>query len=231
MVIAHNREVMMGVRIFATRAEAGELLANAVCARKPERPVVLALPRGGVPVAVPVAAALHAPLDLVLVRKIGMPSEPELAAGAVVDGDHPEMILNEDVIATYGVSAEYIREEAARQLAVIEKRRNQYLKGRVRAAIQGRTAIIVDDGIATGATIRAAVKAVRRQNPSRIILAVPVAASTALAQLETEVDDIVCLQTPEYFGGVGMFYRDFSQVEDAEVATLLAAAQAMPRAD
>ncbi len=210
-----------GFQVFATRSEAGKLLAAALAARAPENPVVLALPRGGVPVAAPVAAALHAPLDLVLVRKLGAPFQPELAVGAVVDGDHPESFLNEDVIRAYGVPPDYIRDETARQLTIIENRRRLYLQGRARAPIANRTVIVIDDGIATGATIHAALKAVRRQNPRHIILAVPVATSDAIAQLTAEVDDVVCLQMPEYFGGVGMFYDDFHQVEDAEVISLL----------
>jgi putative phosphoribosyl transferase len=209
------------ILIFSNRNEAGRLLAEAVVARAPRNAVVLALPRGGVPVAAPVAAALKAPLDLVLVRKIGAPFQSELAVGAVVDGDRPEAFLNEDVIRTYGVSSDYIRDETARQLAIIENRRQLYLKGRPRASIAQRTAIIVDDGIATGATIHAALKAVRRQNPKQIVLAVPVATPSAIAELAGQVDDVVCLQMPEHFGGVGMFYADFHQVEDAEVISLL----------
>jgi putative phosphoribosyl transferase len=201
---------------------AGQRLANKLETRFFDAaPVVLALPRGGVPVAAPIAAALNAPLDVVLVRKLRAPFQPELAVGAIVDGDAPETFLNEDIIRMYSVSDDYLREESARQLATIEARRALYLKGRRRVPVAGHTAIVVDDGIATGATIHAALRAVRGMNPKQVILAVPVATRSALAKLASEVDALVCLQVPDDFPGVGAFYRDFHQVEDREVIALL----------
>jgi putative phosphoribosyl transferase len=187
--------------------------------------VVLALPRGGVPVAAEVARALKAPLDLVLVRKIGVEHQPELAVAAVVDGEQPEIVVNEEVRALAHISRDYIDNQAKRELAEIERRRNIYLQGRPRAPVEGRTVIVVDDGIATGTTVRAAIKALRRKAPKAIILAVPVAPVDTIEALRAELDDIVCLETPEPFYAIGMYYRDFHQVADEEVVRLLAAYQ------
>ncbi len=214
--------------IFLNRHDAGRQLADALRRFEDCDPVVLALPRGGVPVAFEVARALSAPLDLVLVRKIGTPLQPELAAGAVVDGDEMQLVRNEDVIRIAGVSEAWLRAEATRELAEIERRRRLYLGDRTRARITGKTAIVVDDGIATGATTRAALRAVRRRNPKQLVLAVPVAPAETLAELREEVDEIVCLATPEPFGAIGYFYRDFRQLEDAEVRDLLARAERPP---
>jgi putative phosphoribosyl transferase len=206
---------------FADRTEAGRRLAERVLNLESEHPVVLALPRGGVPVAFEVAKALAAPLDLVLVRKIGAPFQPELAIGAVVDGEHPELVVNRDLIEECGVPDSYLESERQRQLEEIERRRQLYLGGRARAPIEGRTAIVVDDGIATGATMEAALHATRRAGPRRLILAVPVAPPDTIARLRPEVDQVVCLMMPEYLGAIGSFYRDFRQLGDAEVVALL----------
>ena len=214
--------------IFANRKTAGEQLARALVRFKGHDPVVLALPRGGVPVAFEIARALEAPLDLVLVRKIGAPMQPELAVAAVVDGDRMELVTNEDLVRELALSEGWIRDQAARQLEEIERRRRLYLAGRERAAIEGRTAIVVDDGIATGATTRAALRAVRNRRPKHLVLAVPVAPAETLEVLRAEVDEIVCLATPFPFGAIGYFYDDFRQVEDQEVRELLAQA-AQPR--
>ncbi len=184
----------------------------------------MALPRGGVPVAVEVARALKAPLDLVLVRKIGVPQQPELAAAAVVDGGEPEIVINDDVVELAGVTAAYIREQAKAELEEIERRRALYLEGRPRVPLEGRTLVVVDDGIATGASIRAAVRALRRKKPKKLILAVPVASSETVAALDREVDAVVCLEMPEPFYAIGVHYRDFHQVPDEEVVRLLAEA-------
>jgi putative phosphoribosyl transferase len=164
---------------------------------------VLALVRGGLPVAFEVAKALAAPLDVVLVRKIGAPSQPELAVGAVVDGAQPEIVSNPEIMAMLGLSQGYVEAEAKRQLAEIERRRAAYLRGRPPVEVRGRTAIVVDDGIATGATTRAALHAVRRRQPSRLVLAVPVAPPDTLERLAADADEIVCLDRPEPFGAVG----------------------------
>ncbi len=210
--------------MFADRRDAGRQLARRLLHLKGDRPVVLALPRGGVPVGFEIARALDAPLDVVLVRKIGAPWQPELALGAVTDGDDPELFIDRKLTAEWAVSDYYISSEALRQLKELERRRSVYGAGRAPLEIAGRPAIVVDDGVATGATMRVALQATRHRNPSRIILAVPVAAGDALARLETEADEVVCLETPAGLGAIGFFYRDFHQLSDAEVADLLARA-------
>lgn len=206
---------------FRDRTEAGQLLAQRLASRAFPRPVVLALPRGGVPVAVEVARALSAPLDLLLVRKIGHPLQPELALGAIVDGDHPEMVINRQMEDVAIVHAEHVATAKAAALAEIERRRLLYLGVRKPVDVTHATAIVVDDGIATGATVRAALKALRHRHPRRIVLAVPVAPADALEALRPEVDEIICLDTPDAFFSVGQFYHDFRQVDDAEVIRLL----------
>src|SRR5664280_1639679 len=207
---------------FIDRIDAGRQLAKALTAYKMRSPVILALPRGGVPVAAEVAAALDAPLDLILVRKIGVPFQPELAMGAVVDGAEPVIVRNEDVIQLCGVSESDFNAIRDEQLAEIERRRKLYLGDRPHPKLSGRTVIVVDDGIATGATTRAALRAIRMRKPSKLVLAVPVAPTETLKKLRGEVDDIVCLEDYEDFGAIGLFYSDFRQVSDSEVGALLA---------
>ncbi|GAB2176996.1 phosphoribosyltransferase [Dongia sp. agr-C8] len=207
--------------LFKDRTEAGRLLADQLVQRRLTDPIVLALPRGGVPVGYEVAERLNAPLDLVLVRKIGAPWHRELALGAIADGDHPDLVTNEAIQAELGVSDDYLQKEAAKQLQEIERRRRLYLGGRAALDVGGRTAILVDDGIATGATARAALRSTRRRRPESIILAVPVAPPDTLDALAQEADHILCLHKPAYFAGVGQFYDDFAQVDDATVAALL----------
>jgi len=207
---------------FSDRIDAGQQLAKALARYRKDKPIVLALPRGGVPVAAEIATALGAPLDLVLVRKIGVPYQPELAAGAVVDGGSPVVVRNEDIIRLAGVSEANFAAIRDRELAEIERRRKLYLGDRVHPALKDRTVIVVDDGIATGATTRAALRAIRTRKPRKLVLAVPVAPTSTLAELQDEADDIVCLEDHENFGAIGMFYSDFSQVADAVVTDLLA---------
>lgn len=207
--------------LFNNRTEAGRKLAEGLSAYRSLAPVVLALPRGGVPVGFEIATALGAPLDIILVRKIGVPYQPELALGAVVDGDRPDIVINEHLKDEFNIPDTYIRKESERQLREIERRRKLYLDGRPSLPLSGRSVIVVDDGIATGATMRAALRAVRRQHPSSIALAVPVAAPDTLEALRSEVDDMVCLFAPAEFSGVGQFYRNFEQVDDETVAALL----------
>jgi predicted phosphoribosyltransferase len=208
--------------LFRDRAEAGRRLAQALAAYKDRRPVVLALPRGGAPVAAEIAVALDAPLDLVLARKIGAPGEPELAMGAVVDGEPPIVARNEDVVEALGVSERQFAAACARELDEIARRRRRLLGGRRRAEVAGRAAIVVDDGVATGATARAALRAIRARAPSALILAVPIAAPDTIEALSAEADAIVCLAAPPNFGAVGFYYDDFRQIEDEEVAAILA---------
>jgi predicted phosphoribosyltransferase len=206
---------------FLNRSEAGRRLAIALARYKDRQPVILALPRGGVPVAGEVATALNAPLDLVIVRKLGVPFQRELAMGAVVDGEDPIIVRNEEVIAAAGVDEADFEAVCGAELAEIERRRERYLGDRKRAAVAGRTAIVIDDGVATGATTRAALQAVRARNPANLVLAVPVAPTESLEILRREVDDLVCLEDHELFGAIGFYYRDFRQISDEEVIETL----------
>ena len=206
---------------FRDRADAGHKLANALAKYKGRHPVVLALPRGGVPVAAEIAATLDAPLDLILVRKIGVPFQPELAMGAVVDGLAPIVVRNEEVLRISGTTASEFDEVCAKERAEIERRRKLYIGDRPRTEITGRVVIVVDDGIATGTTTRAALQAVRKQKPKELVLAVPVAPRETVAELRGEVDALICLEMPEPFGAIGYFYRDFEQVSDEEVMAIL----------
>ena len=207
--------------LFEDRRDAGRQLAAALARYRDSRPVVLALPRGGVPVGFEVAKALGAPLDVLLVRKIGAPGHEELGLGAVVDGQDPQLVLNPDVVRAVGPPPGYIDAEKQRQLAEIERRRRQYVGDRPPTPVDGRTVIIVDDGIATGGTVKAALRGVSQHRPARLVLGIPVAPADSLDELGSECDDIVCLATPEPFYAVGPHYRDFTQTEDAEVIRLL----------
>lgn len=223
---------MKASETFKDRRTAGRALGDHLKKMGLADPVVLAMPRGGVPVAVEIALALHAPIDLVLVRKIGAPFQPELAAGAVVDGDKPEIVVNEEVVRLAGITRDYINDQAKDELAEIERRRHVYLEGRPRVPLEGRTLVLVDDGIATGASARAALAALRRKNPRKLILAVPVAPADTVERLKDDVDEVVCLATPEPFYAIGMHYDDFHQVPDDEVIRLLnEAAAAEPQVD
>lgn len=206
---------------FANRSEAGKQLALALQKFRGTRPLVLALPRGGVPVAFEVAAGLDADLDLLLVRKLGAPGQPELGIGAVIDGEKPEIVLNYDIVRHLALPAGYIHNEAHRQLREIERRRDEYLGSTSPRPVEGRTIILVDDGIATGGTVRAALQALRKKGPARLVLAVPVAPGEVLRSMASECDEVVCLATPEPFRAVGAHYADFTQTSDQEVKDLL----------
>jgi putative phosphoribosyl transferase len=208
--------------MFQDRSDAGRQLAQALRRLSPIDPVVLALPRGGVPVAVEVARALDAPLDLLFVRKIGAAYQPELALAAVAEGGG--ISVNDEMVDPGDTTTcAYIDREAQRQLQEIARRRQLYLGGRPPVPVAGRTAIVVDDGIATGATVRAALELLRQKRPARIVLAVPVAPRRSLSEMRAFADEIVCLETPAVFEAVGRHYRHFGQVEDEEVVALLAA--------
>jgi putative phosphoribosyl transferase len=213
--------VFLDRALFADRAEAGRSLARRLGRLAVEEPVVLALPRGGVPVGFEIARALRAPLDIVLVRKIGAPFQPELAIGALVDGGRAEAVMNEEILREFEIPESYVAQERARQLEEIERRRKVYLAGRARAPVEGRTAIVVDDGIATGATMEAALDAVRRAEPKRLVLAVPVAPPDTIERLRPLADEVACLATPRLFGAIGAFYADFRQLDDQQVIDLL----------
>jgi putative phosphoribosyl transferase len=206
---------------FADREEAGRALGAAVARLGLTDPVVLALPRGGVPVAVEVARALRAPLDLLLVRKIGAPFEPELAVAALVDAADDDLLIDEDLARELGVRRADVQAQAELARAEIARRRALYLGARARVPLEGRTAVVVDDGIATGTTVRAALKGLRRSGLAALVLAVPVAPPDTVEKLRPEVDHLVCLREPQPFRAVGMHYVDFHQVSDGEVIALL----------
>ncbi len=206
---------------FADRAEAGRLLAERLAAMGLQDPLVVALPRGGVPVAAEIARTLGAPLDVAFVRKIGAPGQPELAVGAVADGSEPEIVLNDTLVRTLDLSEDYIASAATRELSAIEQRRREYAGLRPAFEPAGRAVIVVDDGVATGMTMQAALRHLKRRNPARLIAAAPVAPREAVTLLKREADAVVFLATPRRFGSVGAFYRDFGQVSDEEVAELL----------
>lgn len=219
--------------MFADRDEAGLLLAERLAKLSLADPVVLALPRGGVPVGAQIAKRLRAPLDVAFVRKLGAPDQPELAIGAVAYGESPEIVLNPSVVEALGLTEDFITASAARELSVISRRRQEYAAVRAEVSPKGRSVIIVDDGVATGMTMQAALRSVRNAQPARIIAAVPVASQDAAAMLRQEADDVVCLSAPRSFHAVGSFYRAFDQVSDEDVVTLLreAAARASYFAD
>jgi putative phosphoribosyl transferase len=206
--------------IFQNRNDAGRRLARKLehySGRSDVR--VLAIPRGGVPVAFQVAAKLGAPLDVFVVRKLGVPSQPELAFGAIASGGI--RILDEQIMEAMGVSEREIEQIAAEQGAELNRRERVYRGRRAPLHLEGKTVILVDDGIATGASTRAAITALRELKPARIVLAAPVAPASTCRSLRSEVDDLVCLDMPETFYAIGQFYEDFSQVTDDEVTTLL----------
>lgn len=215
--------------LFRNREEAGRALAARLAHMRMTGPLmVLALPRGGVPVAAVVARSLGAPLDLLMVRKIGLPWQPELALAAVVDGERPEIVIDDEVARHSDVDPDYIERQARVELREIDRRRRLYLQGRAALPVEACTVILVDDGIATGTTVRAALKALRRGHPARLVLAVPVAPSDTLAALRGEVDDIVCLSQPYPFRAIGEHYADFHQVGDDEVLAAMTPGAAEP---
>lgn len=206
--------------VFRDRRHAGQVLAAALERYTDDDVVVLALPRGGVPIAFEVAARLGAPLDVYLVRKLGVPGHEELAMGAIASGG--VQVLSDDLIARLGIGAEAIARVAARERDELARREQEYRGERPPLAVAGRTVILIDDGLATGATMKAAVAGLRKLGPRRIVVAVPVASPEACAEVGALVDEIVCLVTPTPFWGVGNWYDDFSQTSDDEVRTLLA---------
>ncbi len=207
---------------FADRREAGRLLARRlkVYAHRDDV-VVLGLPRGGVPVAFEVASALHAPLDVFVVRKLGFPGHAEFAMGAIASGG--VRVLNEEISPAYMPSTDVIDRIAQAEALELERREHAYRNGRPPVPIEGRVAILVDDGLATGSTMRAAVAAARRSKPARIVVAVPVGSVDARDALAAVADEMVCLRTPDPFSAVGLWYVDFGQTTDEEVRELLAA--------
>lgn len=213
---------------FRDRGQAGQRLAKALVKYRDRNPVVVALPRGGVVVGAEIARLLGCPLDFVLVRKIGLPGQPELAIAAIVDGVEPHIAVNEDILAALDMTDDEFRRLCSKELAKIERRRALYLKSAARPDLKGKVAIVVDDGIATGATARAALEAIRSRNPARVVLAVPVAPTETLAGLERDVDEVVCLHSLEPFYAIGVYYDDFEQVTDEEVMDILSKLASQP---
>ena len=213
---------------FEHRCAAGRQLAGALQRFKNQAPIVLALPRGGVPVGYEVAVALDALLDVIMVRKIGAPGHEEYGLGAVVDGLDPQIVLNDEVVRLLRPPPGYVAAEQQRQLAEIERRKELYLHGRPSLPVKGRVVIVIDDGIATGGTVKAALKALSRNGAARVVLAVPVAPSDAVAALSVLADEVICLASPKPFLAVGLHYRDFAQTTDAEVIALLDRAARRP---
>lgn len=207
--------------LLPNRASAGRQLAKRLLRLRETDPLILALPRGGVPVAYEIARALDAELDLMLVRKLGAPGNREFAIGAVVDGEDPQVVLNDDAAEILSPGSDYLTREMSRQLIELERRRTAYLGSRRKPRIAGRMVVMVDDGIATGATITAAIKGARKAGVAGLVLAVPVAPRDAVARLEPLCDEIVVIAMPEPFGSVGQHYADFTQTSDAEVVRLM----------
>jgi len=206
---------------FKDRTDAGRQLARRLMLYRDENPVVLALPRGGVPVGFEIAQALDAPLDVVAVRKIGAPLQPELGVGAVVDGVSPEVVLDQRIMREIGVTEYDLREQIDMELAEIRRRETLYRGDRPPPRVRDCTVIVVDDGIATGSSVRAVLRALRRADPRRIVLAVPVGPPESIESLRPEADEVVCLVQPPWFRAVGQFYESFEQLEDREVIELL----------
>lgn len=208
-----------GPRPFLNRHEAGLELASHLVRYRGRDAAVLALPRGGVPVAFEVAEALDAPLDVFVVRKLGMPGHPELAMGAIASGG--VRVLNDEVVSWYGIPPRAIEAVTETELAELDRREREYRQGRPLIDLRGRTVILVDDGLATGSTMRAAAQAVRGLTPAHVVVAVPVGAAETCARLAAVADETVCAQTPEHFSAVGLWYEDFAQTTDEEVRSLL----------
>ena len=212
------------MRIYSDRKEAGRALGKALASEAGRSPVVLGLPRGGVPVAYEVARTLDAPLDVFVVRKLGVPWQPELAMGAIASGN--VLVRNQDVLRGMGDAEEALEAVRRREQAELARREQAYRAGRPPVPVDGRTVIVVDDGLATGSSMKAAVEALRAQGAARIVVAVPVGPPDTCRELEELADEVVCLQRPSMFMAVGQWYEDFSQTGDDEVGELLAEAAA-----
>jgi len=205
---------------FHNRIQAGKMLGESLIDyANHENLLVLALPRGGVPVGWEIAKAVNAPLDVCIVRKIGVPGQKELAMGAIGAGG--VRVFNHDIIATLGIDRDVIEKVVSQELEELERREQTYRGNAPPIKVENKTVILVDDGIATGATIRAAIAVLKQQKPSKIVVAIPVASASTYRELESEVDEVVCLQTPEFFSAIGLWYEDFSQTSDQEVCEIL----------
>lgn len=210
--------------MFQDRTEAGRMLAAEIRASAFHDPIVLALPRGGVPVGFEIATALDARLDILVVRKVGAPGNPELAVAAIVDGDPPDVVLNREIIEAYGLQDDELAALIAREKPELERRRAIYRRGHHAHSLRGKTVILVDDGAATGTTMKVAARAVRRRSPALTVIALPVASQDAVSDLSLEADRLICLAQPPHFRALGFYYRDFHQLDDSEVLDLIARA-------
>lgn len=218
--------------MFRDRQEAGQKLAAELATLDLRDPVVLALPRGGVPVAAEVAKVLKAPLDLVLVRKVGAPGNAELAVAAIVDGDPPDVVLNREIVEAYALDDDELRFLIAKERPELERRRAAYRGKRASLSVDGKTAIIVDDGAATGTTMKVAIRALKRRSPRQIVVAIPVAPADTAAELAREADLLICLSQPTRFPALSYYYVNFPQLSDSEVLDIMAlAAQARRNAN
>lgn len=207
--------------MFDDRQQAGRELAAALEKLHFPQPVLLALPRGGVPVAAEIAKALDAPLDLLVVRKVGAPGNPELAVAAIVDGEPPDIVLNREIVEAYKLDNSALAELIKRERPELERRRVIYRGDRRPVSVEGKTAIIVDDGAATGTTVKVAIRALKRRSPREVVVALPVAPAETVAELSLEADKVVCLSQPAHFRALGYHYRAFSQLSDEEVTQAL----------
>lgn len=208
---------------FRDRVEAGRILAHRLTKYADQRPIVLGLPRGGVPVAFEVAKALKAPLDVYVVRKLGVPGHEELAMGAIASGD--VRVLNKRVIEDLRISEEAIEAETRKEQQEVQRRERLYRGDRPPLDVSNRTVVLVDDGIATGSTIKAAIAALKKQKAGRIVVAVPVAPASTIEELKREVDEVICVSTPEFFYAISLWYEEFPQTSDEEVSELLKQAE------
>jgi len=213
---------------FKDREEAGRILANMLTKYADQKPIVLGLPRGGVPVAFEVAKALKAPLDVYVVRKLGVPGHEELAMGAIASGD--VRVLNKPVVEDLRISEEAIETETRKEQEELKRRELLYRGKRPPLDVSNRTVVLVDDGIATGSTIKAAITALKKQKAGRIVVAVPVAPASTIDELKTEVDEVICVSTPEFFYAISLWYDEFPQTSDEEVRELLKKAETKKQA-
>ena len=207
--------------MFRDRQEAGQLLASELVGLKLREPIVLALPRGGVPVAAVIAKALGAPLDLIIVRKVGAPGNSELAVAAIVDGDPPDVVLNREIVEVYGLDNAELAALVNKERPELDRRRVAYRGNSQPVSIAGKTAILVDDGAATGTTMKVAIRALKHRSPREIVVVLPVAPPDTVAELAREADRIVCLSQPPHFRALGYYYRNFPQLTDDDVVSAL----------
>lgn len=220
---------MKGVEMnFKDRKEAGQILADRLSKYAEQNPIVLGLPRGGVPVAFEVATALHTPLDVFVVRKLGVPGQEELAMGAIASGG--VRVLNKSIIHSLQISDEAIEAEVVKEQEELQRRERLYRGERPELNVHDRTVILVDDGIATGSTIKAAIAALKKQKAGRIVVAVPVAPASTIEELKAEVDEVVCVSTPEMFFAISVWYDEFPQTTDEQVRELLMKAETKTQA-